>query len=220
MACFQSPRIFSLSGLGPRAPFGSRGSLLFRFKKFLPSYPTCPLTGRQEYETVVMLLEEAAMTQFADELKSRLDDAQKRFQAAAQELQAAQAKHQSVGQEVGSLTYLYQMEVRKSQNTDSASALAPTTITVPANIVQNPRPPRDREANKTEAVRQILRDHPSGMVPNELWKAVNGQIHYRPYLYSILKRLKDRGDVFQKRGKYFFRADEKPEQRAGQSVIQ
>jgi len=40
------------------------------------------------------------------------------------------------------------------------------------------------------------------MTPGEIWKEMESQINNRAYLYSVLKRLKDRGDVKEKRGKY------------------
>jgi hypothetical protein len=156
------------------------------------------------------------MNHFMIELKTRLEDAQKRYAEATQHLQSAQAHHVAIGQEVGSLQFLYQKELRKEQGNaspaqpqgaDVITAHVSTTIQsagrgalLPENAV-----PERAEVNKTEIVREILQQHPNGMTPTDLWKSLSGQITYRAYLYSILKRLKDKGDVFQKRGskKYF-----------------
>lgn len=155
------------------------------------------------------------MNQFMIELKTRLEDAQKRFTAATAELQAAQARHQAIAQEVGSLQFLFNSEMRKEQGnaTPEQLSVASTVKTVTNSFSVGATLRTDRaEGNKTEIVREILQQHPNGITPNDLWKSVSSQIAYRPYLYSILKRLKDKGDVLQKRKKYFPKLVSKPEE--------
>jgi hypothetical protein len=40
------------------------------------------------------------------------------------------------------------------------------------------------------------------MTPADLWKAHKEEISSRPYLYSILKRMRDKDEVALRRGKY------------------
>jgi hypothetical protein len=76
------------------------------------------------------------------------------------------------------------------------------------------------ESNQTQAVRQLLREHSTGMTPGEMWKELQSQLSNRVYLYSILKRLKDRGDVREKRGKYYFNLKPPIEENHNQATIQ
>jgi leucyl aminopeptidase len=160
------------------------------------------------------------MNQFLEDLKARMADAQKRLQAAAMALQTAQQQHQAVAQEFGSLQYLFQIETRKAQG-NSPNAISQAIVTTTRHVQAPQQDHQDHaEINKTKIVRQILQEHPNGMEPNDLWKAVSNQIAYRPYLYSILKRLRDKGDVFKKRGKYFPRITPKPEDGKEQAMVQ
>ena len=47
------------------------------------------------------------------------------------------------------------------------------------------------------------------MTPSDLWKQVKAQFTHRPYLYSALKRLKDRDEVTVRRGKYLLKNNPK-----------
>jgi hypothetical protein len=69
--------------------------------------------------------------------------------------------------------------------------------------------------NQTEAVRELLRRHPGGMTPSDIWREVSGQFKYRAYLYSVLKRLRDREEVVMRRKKYALKA----QQEAPQPII-
>ena len=158
------------------------------------------------------------MSQFLEEIKARLEDAQKRFQASATTLQAAQQQHQAISQEVGSLQYLLQVEMRKTQGTEAATANSQQivrTVTVQATLASADH----GEVNKTELVRDALRQHPNGMLAIEIWKTVSGQIKHRPYFYSILKRLRDKGEVLQRRGKYVLKITAKPEESKDQAIM-
>jgi len=143
------------------------------------------------------------MTQFLEELRTRMEQAHKRLQAAAVGLQQAQALHAAANQEFGSLQHLYQLEVRRSQGVATPASPALSTNAGQVVAVSVSTPSAERSDNKTEIVRQLLQEHPNGMTPGELWKAVNGRIKHRAYLYSVLKRLFDRDDAFKRRGKYF-----------------
>jgi hypothetical protein len=95
--------------------------------------------------------------------------------------------------------------IRQQQAAAAANAangaVAPAPIPIPQPVVVDDN---KSESNKTEAVRSILRQHPAGMLPAEIWKQLQSQVGNRLYIYSVLKRLKDRGDVRVKRGKYYF----------------
>src|SRR5436309_1135390 len=129
------------------------------------------------------------MSQFIEELKARMAEALKRLQAAQQRSQAAQAELQAVSQEYNSLQHLINVEV--SRNPESAG---PITVNVESRIAQ-PALPQTSETNKTETIRELLRQHPTGMTPTDIWREVKDQMAHRPYLYSILKRLKDKDEV-------------------------
>jgi len=140
---------------------------------------------------------EEHMSDFLNELKYRLQDAQRRLQAAQQDSQAAQAKLNAVAQEFNSLQFLVNAETAK-QSQSAGSATPPTPVTPSAQTTLSQSP----ELNKTDLIRGLLRDHPAGMTPTEIWRLVKGQITHRAYLYSVLKRLKDRDEVSVRRGKY------------------
>jgi len=145
-------------------------------------------------------------------------------QAAAQRLATAQSEYAVATQEFQAFQTLVSVQTRKEQPALSATA----TLTVNAVLVGSPPAPpappnatavrnvpqivvsasqatqetNKSEGNKTEAVLTLLRQHSVGMTPGEIWKEMESQINNRAYLYSVLKRLKDRGDVKERRGKY------------------
>jgi thioesterase domain-containing protein len=160
------------------------------------------------------------MTEFLDNLKSRLAESQKRFAAKQQQLAAINAEFQAVAQEFNAWQTLVNLEAKK-ELTAAREAEAPVipaldtpsvVSTNPSTATSAPSAPTNAEVNKTDTVRELLRQHSAGMTPSEIWKQVKAQIPHRPYLYSILKRLKDKGDVSEKRGKYFFKFSPKPDE--------
>jgi hypothetical protein len=56
------------------------------------------------------------------------------------------------------------------------------------------------------------------MSPADIWKEMEPQMKNRAYLYSVLKRLKDRGDARERRGKYFL--NPKIEEGDNQNIVQ
>lgn len=151
--------------------------------------------------------------------------AQTEYQASQQKLVACQTEYQSALQEFQAFQTLVSVQTRKEQPANGTSSATPaTTGAVTARIVhqtgialpgRNPVPQKvenaqpiieqnnKSEGNKTEAVRMLLRSHTGGMTPSEIWNNLQSQLSNRVYLYSILKRLKDRGEVRDKRGKYY-----------------
>jgi sugar-specific transcriptional regulator TrmB len=145
------------------------------------------------------------MTEFLERLKAELADAQERQKNLAIKLNAINAEYQAVSQEVNSYIKIVEVQTRKEQGPDAAP---PLSVTIVRRIP--PAQTATEETNKTELVREILRSHPSGMTGGELWTAVKDKFPHRQYVYSVLKRLKKKGDVSQKRKKFFFTA--KPEE--------
>lgn len=135
-------------------------------------------------------------------LKSGFESAQKRFQETQQRMQKMQAEFGAVVQEFNAWQTLYQAEMAKQ---GAAPQAAPPAPKLPNNrsirVSLFPRPKSDN--NQTEAVRAVLRERPAGMTPNEIWKQVESQMANRTYLYSVLKRLKEKGDAVERRGKYY-----------------
>ena len=165
------------------------------------------------------------MSEFLEILKVRHAECLKRFQAKQAQLNAVNAEFQAVSQEFNSIQTLLNLELRKQQMDALARNVATTQPAAPqAAPAQLPAavPTTAGEVNKTETVRELLRQHESGMTPTELWKQqlVRNQFHHRAYLYSVLKRLKDKGDVIERRGKYFFKFLPKPEENKEQNILQ
>jgi hypothetical protein len=156
------------------------------------------------------------VSSFLDELKSRQMDAHRKFQISQQKLQQAQSEHQAIVVELTSWQNAVAAETRREQQESAASdasAVAgtdrPTLTTQPTDQSES----NHQEINKTGVIRDALRQHPAGIRPVELWKELKGQID-RGYLYSVLKRLKDRKQVTEKRGKYYPQIISKTEESA------
>ena len=132
-------------------------------------------------------------------LKSGFEEAQKRFQAAQQRLQVMQLEFNTIAQEFNAWQTLYRAEAAKR---GEGQQPAPTPV-------NNHRvrfvisAPKSTGNNQTEAIRAVLRQRPAGITPEEIWKEVSDQMKNRTYLYSVLKRLKAKGDAVERRGKYF-----------------
>ena len=161
------------------------------------------------------------MSDFLEKLKMDLADAQKRHQGMAVRLQALQIEYQALSQEVNSYTKIVEVQTRKEQGI-AVSGTATVKPTVRVSGIQITQVPRSgtgasEETNKTELVRELLRQHPTGMTGGELWNAVKDKFPHRQYVYSVLKRLKKKGDIAQKRKKFIFTA--RPEE-VGHTIVQ
>jgi len=166
------------------------------------------------------------MSEFVDMLKERLADAQRRLQESQANLQQAQAKHQAVAQEFSSLQTLISIEmtaeqrkaaevtaermkdirVRLQRGIEAVNLSAPNNTAAVVIQSNSPAAPlNDAGAftpNKTDIVREVLRQHTNGITPGQVWLRVKDQVD-RPYIYSVLKRMKDRKEVTERRGKYY-----------------
>jgi len=147
------------------------------------------------------------MSEFLETLKSRLQDAQKRMQVAQQKLAVAQAEFNSAAQETNSWNVAVLTEAHRIQQAAAAEQAmpvvgppAPSTPSTEASQATTIAPAPD--INKTDLVRAVLRQHTTGITPHEIAKALKMQVD-NAYIYSILKRLKDKDEVVKKRsGKY------------------
>jgi hypothetical protein len=154
------------------------------------------------------------MSEFLEKLKLRMVDAQKRHLLAQQRLQFAQAEFNAATRDYASWQNALRIETAKEQQEANKPQEVPPPPPAAAPHVETPQA---GESNKTDAVRQIMHNHPAGISPSDIWKELKGQINYRPYMYSILKRLSDRNEIVKRRGKYFLKVDLHPEKDEGQA---
>jgi hypothetical protein len=169
--------------------------------------------------------EERHMSEFLENLKARHAESQKRFLAKQAQVNTMNQEFQVVAQEFNAWQTLLNLETRKEQAGEAPPIVVQSTgqITTGANSATGPATPsRSTDVNKTEIVRELLRQNSSGMTPGEIWKQaqIKAQFRHRPYLYSVLKRLKDRGDITEKRGKYVFKFSARPDDSKEQSIVQ
>jgi len=155
------------------------------------------------------------MSTFLETLQSRLAEAEKNLEQAQKRLTLAHAQSAEAVTEVEGWKKAVAAELRREQQ---ASGVAPHPQPEPEANATSPDP--NSELNKTQMVREILRQNPTGMTPAAIWGRMKNQIAHRPYLYSILKRLKDKDQVFIRRGKYFYRVSPKTEEGDEHSIVQ
>lgn len=147
----------------------------------------------------------SGVSQFLEQLKAELLDAQKRQQEVGARLQLTNAEYQAVSQEVNSYLKIVEVQTRKELGPNAPPALPqPVVRTVVVSTPTAATVGAVEETNKTEMVRELLRQHPNGMTGKELWASVKDKFPHRQYVYSVLKRLKKKGDVVQKRKKFVF----------------
>jgi hypothetical protein len=150
------------------------------------------------------------MSELLERLKAGLASAQKRQAEVLKQFQAVQAEYNAVTQEVTGYQKVLENETRIEQQQATLRDLARETVKQLDGIEPEPTP----EVNKTQVIREALGQHP-GMTPADTWKAVRGQIRSRNYVYSVLKRLKDRKQIIERRGKYYLPATPKTEEESG-----
>jgi len=171
------------------------------------------------------------MTKIIEELQARVADSKLRLDLATKAFQMYQGSFQQAQQDHSIWTNALQAEMRDEQR---RAALA-TEIQLPLPTEQpQPKPERENYANavldtveemseqfnKTDAVRDLLRRHPTGMTAVDIWNEVREEFKHRPYLYSVLKRLRDREEIIKRRNKYCLKLIPKAGEAHEQSVIQ
>ena len=158
------------------------------------------------------------MSEFLETLKRGMQEAQVKFQAAQQKMNQFQAEFQKAAQEFQAWQTLVKLETVKQQQQQGSSETAqqPSIVQRQPSMPTNGNQPGFDGANKTEMVRELLRQHPAGMTPADIWGEMKTHMKSRAYLYSVLKRLKDRGDARDRRGKYFLN----PKIEESQEIVQ
>ncbi len=163
------------------------------------------------------------MPSILEALKERLAEATKNYNEATVKFQLAQAAHQQAGMELNIWRGAVEAEARAEQaRVEAAKAAQPTLAGIEpqststgvneANVDEASLRATSSDAtvstNKTEMVRTLLRQNPAGLTAPQIWQHVTSEFKHRPYMYSVLKRLKDRDEVTFRRNKYFLRHDE------------
>jgi hypothetical protein len=164
------------------------------------------------------------MTKITDELQIRVAESKERLDRAEKDFKVAQAAFQTAQQDHNVWNLALQAEVRDEQRKNAAATEQqlplPTVKPQPIAAITPEQPIDNSEAlNKTDVVRNLLKEHPTGMSAVDIWKEVGGQFTHRPYLYSVLKRLRDREEVIKRRNKYCLTAISKVEGVKEQHVV-
>ncbi len=176
------------------------------------------------------------MAKILEEIQTRLAESQKQLAEATQVLAAAQQRHQAASHNFNVWNAAMQLEQREEQlrqaqatekqlqlpttpvktepMTASVAAASITTSMLSEHLADNSEAP-----NKTEVVRNLLKQHPTGMSAVDIWKEVGAQFEHRPYLYSVLKRLRDRNEIVKRRNKYCLTAIPKVEGVKEQPIV-
>ena len=154
------------------------------------------------------------MREKLESAKARLFSAQQRFQAAQSELQAATGEYGIWNSAISLL-----MREEEKRLAESAEKQIPMDLPginraadgepsdVPTAIANGLAHPAQSVTmvNQTEKVREILRNHDTGITPAGIWEEGHDLISSRAYLYAILKRLRDSDEVIIRRGKYLLK---------------
>jgi hypothetical protein len=139
-----------------------------------------------------------------DRLKEGLADAQKRQAEVQKRFVAMQSEFQTVTAEVNGYQKVLELETRKELERAAS-------IPFPEPSASDAIDSSDLKTSKTQLVKDTLAEHP-GLTPAQLWGALKNEVGRRNYVYSVLKRLKDRKQVVEKRGKYYLPATPKIEE--------
>jgi hypothetical protein len=159
------------------------------------------------------------MSDFLETLKVRMADAQRRFNEVNLRFQKTQAEMQAIQQEFVSWQTAVKNETIKEQaELEAQTPDRPPNTSPAATLTVVPSPAS--EVNKTEMIKNLLQKNPAGLTPAEVWRAVKTTVPERSYVYSVLKRLKDREQVMVKKGKYYFRTLQRNEEGGPTVVVQ
>jgi hypothetical protein len=168
------------------------------------------------------------MAKILEEIQARLTEAHTQLAEATQILTIAQQKHQAATHNFNVWNAAMQLEQREEQlrqdaATEKQSELPLSTPRHAALVSVTPTVEQSADTsetlNKTDVVRNLLRQHPTGMSAVDIWKEVRPQFTHRPYLYSVLKRLRDKEEVVKRRNKYCLTAISKVEGVKEHSVV-
>lgn len=161
-----------------------------------------------------------AVQEFIEICKERFAESQRRFGSAHQTLQKAQQEFAQAQLEQNNWHGVLNSEVARLARLQNAAQANQGLLPIPpaaSNGTEHTQPSSSTpetgsDINKTELVRELLNQHTEGMTPGEVWAVLKNQIP-RPYVYSILKRLKDADQVIynRRRKRYSLRITTKPE---------
>lgn len=175
------------------------------------------------------------MSMILEELQVRVADSKVRLDAASKTFQVAQLAFQQAQQDHSVWNAALLAEQRDEQR--RAAAAIENQLPLPTsgenkNQVEREPLPWERDDipdladeradhfNKTDAVRDLLRLHPAGMTAVDIWNEVRDEFKHRPYLYSVLKRLRDREEIVKRRNKYCLKSTPRTEEVREQAVVQ
>lgn len=173
------------------------------------------------------------MVNFLDMMKDYIEKARARVAAAEQAHRMAIAELQAANSDlvVWNNAYTLAVKEREKWKVDSRQTELPMEMpkVEPAPEAANVNPEQEQpqtaqtSINKTAKVREILGEHATGITPGQLWIEVKDFQVSRPYLYSVLKRLRDNDEVAQRRGgKYVLKqtpVEVKPDEMEGTTVF-
>ena len=168
------------------------------------------------------------MRSILEELQTRIVEAEKRVNDAGNQLQAADKAYNAAVSEMNVWRSALEEETRRQQaakqgqgvfvgmeglvakapDSKQLSVKASGVVDTSATFLIQPDGTiliESSGTNKTELIRAILRQNPAGLTPPQIWELVSGHFKHRPYLYSVLKRLKDHDEVITRRNKYLLR---------------
>jgi hypothetical protein len=157
------------------------------------------------------------MQNFLEDLQARVADAEKRVRDAGSALQIADKAYNAAVNELQVWRSALDAEDRAQQARQAVfagmenlvSPAAQDSITESGNAsIERTDLVQTGMTNKTELIRSLLRQNPAGLTPPQIWERVADQFKHRPYLYSVLKRLKDHNEVVTRRNKYMLRPQE------------
>lgn len=168
------------------------------------------------------------MPNILEELRTRIVQAEKRVNEAGVQLQAADKAYNAAVAELHVWRSALDAETRseharqEAAKSDQPSFAGMEPVRVPNTLeaVTGEQEPliltvaanATVSINKTEMVRTLLRQNPAGLTPPQIWEHVSGEFKHRPYLYSVLKRLKDHDEVVTRRDKYLLRSSQEVNQ--------
>lgn len=137
-------------------------------------------------------------TDFVSYLQQRIDEATKKLQAVNEQIQKLNTDRENL---VGDIDGYKRTLVAETRGT-AIHTMASTSASVPAidEIKLDARP------NKAEFARQFVRGRVQfGVTPGDIFQGFHdsGIKITKPYVYSILQRLRTQGEIRQKRGKWF-----------------
>jgi hypothetical protein len=174
------------------------------------------------------------MAKILEELQARVREARKRLDEANATLATSQQAQVNANHNfnVWSMAALAEAREEKLRDTEANEkqlplpAANPETLETFSDIADLAEALADQSVNsaevinKTDAVRELLRRHPAGMTAVDIWNEVSEDFKHRPYLYSVLKRLRDRDEVVMRRKKYYLKLANKIEEvKEQQSVV-